>query len=296
MNQYIDQRLRPFVDHYQKNWSKMIPALDNAALTLPHESIGMSPFQLIRGYSPRKSFDWKAPKAPETAQEKLSYEKALSFARMLQDGWETGKRIMGQAQEKQSRDINKSRRIPDFDVGDSVWLSTKHLRLDRPSRKLAEQATGPFEILEKVGYSYRLKLRDDMRIHPVQHARFLRLDPANPLPGQVNPAPEPLNIVGDDEWVVDSIRSVRKLGKKLKYRANWLNVDEDPVYYPASNFKYSPHALKAFHLANPTEPGPPALLDEWLQAFDAGVDDYNDLEGDQEMSKSLRADFFRRGG
>ena len=98
----------------------MIPALDNAALTLPHESIGILPFQLIRGYSPRKSFDWKAPKAPETAQEKLSYEKALSFAKMLQDGWEVGKEVMGRAQEKQSRDINRSKRALDFNIGDLV--------------------------------------------------------------------------------------------------------------------------------------------------------------------------------
>jgi len=64
----------------------MLPALDNAALTLPHESISTSPFFFTKGYSPRKSFDWKAPKKPETAQEKLSHEKVIAFAKILQDG------------------------------------------------------------------------------------------------------------------------------------------------------------------------------------------------------------------
>jgi len=294
MNQYSDQRLRPFVNHYQDNWSKMLPALDNAALTLPHESIGTSPFFLTRGYSPRKSFDWKAPKKPETAQEKLSHEKAIAFAKMLQDGWEVGKKIMAAAQEKQSRDVNKSRRIPDFDVGDYVWLLTKHLKLDRPNRKLAEQATGPFEILQKVGYSYKLKLREGMRIHPVQHARFLRLDPNNPLPGQRNEPPPAINVTGDDEYPVETMRAVKKVGKTLKYRANWLNTDEDPVYYPASDFKYSPHALRDFHLANPTLPGPPALLPEWLKLFENGVDNYDELKGNEEMKKSLKSNFYRQ--
>ena len=36
MNQYIDQRLRPYFNYYQDNWAQMLPAIDNAQLTLPH--------------------------------------------------------------------------------------------------------------------------------------------------------------------------------------------------------------------------------------------------------------------
>jgi hypothetical protein len=53
MNQYIDQRLRPFVNHYQDNWSALIPMMDYAQLTLYHESIRMSPFELLKGFKPR---------------------------------------------------------------------------------------------------------------------------------------------------------------------------------------------------------------------------------------------------
>lgn len=57
MNQYLDQRLRPFVNHYQDNWSDLLPIIDHAQLTLPHDSIRMSPFELNYRYQARTSFD-----------------------------------------------------------------------------------------------------------------------------------------------------------------------------------------------------------------------------------------------
>ena len=44
INRYIDQRLRPFVSHYQDNWSELIPIMDQVQITLPHASIGMTPY------------------------------------------------------------------------------------------------------------------------------------------------------------------------------------------------------------------------------------------------------------
>ena len=67
MNQYLAQRLRPFVNYYQDDWSDLLPMMDYAQLTNWHESIGMSPFELLYGYQPRTSFDWKNPKEPATA-------------------------------------------------------------------------------------------------------------------------------------------------------------------------------------------------------------------------------------
>src|SRR6266536_3361180 len=83
MNQYLDQRLRPFVNYYQDNWSEMLPMMDYAQLTLPHSSIGMAPYELIHGRLPRTSFDWNTPTAT-TVQERLSQEKARQVATRMQ--------------------------------------------------------------------------------------------------------------------------------------------------------------------------------------------------------------------
>jgi hypothetical protein len=85
----------------------------------------------------------------------------------------------------------------------------------------------------------------------VFHASLLRKALDNPLPGQVIQPQPPVNVIGDDEWELSRIRAVRTRWKRLEYRADWLGHDEDPEYYPASNFKYSPHLLREFHIANP---------------------------------------------
>ena len=103
MNQYLDQRLRPFVNHYQDNWSDLLPMMDHAQLTLPHDSIGMSPFELNYGYQARTSFDWDTSKAPATASEKVNRQEAQQYATLLRDTWEVAKAHMEKAQAKQKR-------------------------------------------------------------------------------------------------------------------------------------------------------------------------------------------------
>jgi hypothetical protein len=296
MNQYIDQRLRPYVNHYQDNWANMLPAMDNAQLTLPHESIGISPYQLSHGVPPRKSFDWKEPAKPTSAREELSVREARKFTESLQAAYDFVRSNIERAQLANRRQANKKRREPDFGVGDYVWILTDNIQTDRPSRKLDNQQIGSYKIIAKKGYSYQLDLPPSMGIHKVFHASLLRKAPDNPLPGQVVEPLPPVNVTGDDEWELLRIRAVRIRWKRLEYRADWLGYDEDPTYYPASNFKYSPHLLRAFHLDNPKLPGPPARLLEWIKAYDKGIDNYDYLEDNSAMDTRSRASFFKRGG
>ena len=147
MNQYLAQRLRPFTNYYQNNWSELLPIMDYAQLTLPHESIGMSPYELLYGHSPRTSFDWKNSPEPATAREHLNREEAQSLAKIMHQGWETARTIMEKAQEKASRNANRHRREIDFQVGDDVWVLTKNWKTQRPSKKLDHRMAGPYKIL-----------------------------------------------------------------------------------------------------------------------------------------------------
>ena len=58
---------------------------------------------------------------------------------------------------------------------------------------------GPFEILEQVGHSFRLKLPETMKVHPVFHVEKLRKDLNNPLLRQANPNPPPLDLEDNEE-------------------------------------------------------------------------------------------------
>jgi hypothetical protein len=45
--------------------------------------------------------------------------------------------------------------------------TTKHWKTHRPSRKLADQASGLYRIIERVEHAYRLHLPDSIRVHAV---------------------------------------------------------------------------------------------------------------------------------
>ena len=63
--------------------------------------------------------------------------------------------------------VNKYRREPDFAVGDMVWVMIKNWKTERPSRKLDYQMVGPYAVLEKIGNSYKVKLPDLIKVHPI---------------------------------------------------------------------------------------------------------------------------------
>ena len=135
-NQYLDQRLRPFVNYFQDDWADLLPMMDYAAATLPQESTGFASTQLEMGYLPCTSFNWNQPTGPQTVRKKLSREEARWYAKRLEEAWKVARKNLEKAQESMAKQANKHRREPNFDVEDSVWVTTKNWKTERPSWKL----------------------------------------------------------------------------------------------------------------------------------------------------------------
>ncbi len=96
-----------------------------------------------------------------------------------------------------------------LEVGQKVWLSTRHLPLRQGTRKLSSKWTGPCLIKHKVApEAWRVELPAGWKIHDVFHTSQLK-----PVVGEPRvPAPVLLDDAEDAEYEVKDIvgeRSVR---------------------------------------------------------------------------------------
>ena len=98
-NQWIDQRLRPFVNAFQDNWSTLIHAVDYATAVLPHDSTGLSPFMVELGYQPRMEIDWNQPKDPVLVSEHIqkARQDAQAHIKRVHEVWDWCRTAMAKA-------------------------------------------------------------------------------------------------------------------------------------------------------------------------------------------------------
>ena len=80
---------------------------------------------------------------------------------------------------------------------------------------------GPYKILKKIEYSFKVKLLELMKIHPIFSLDCLQKATDNPLPRQYNDPLLLIQIAKDKEWEVKEILTVKKVHSILKYRVSW---------------------------------------------------------------------------
>jgi hypothetical protein len=73
--------------------------------------------------------------------------------------------------------------------------------------------------MKQVSYSFKLKLLDTIKVHPVFYTEKLCKDLDNPLLRQVNLKPLPLELEdGKMEYKVQKVLTVRLIHSRLKYK------------------------------------------------------------------------------
>ena len=76
LNQYIDQWLCLFMNHFQNNWSDLLSVMNFAQTILPHKFTDMSPYELKLRQISCLHFHWKEwMQTANTVREQLTHEK-----------------------------------------------------------------------------------------------------------------------------------------------------------------------------------------------------------------------------
>ncbi len=57
-NQYLQLRLHPFLNHFQDNWSELLPAIDFTQTVTSHSSTDLTPAMMEMGTQPHISYNW----------------------------------------------------------------------------------------------------------------------------------------------------------------------------------------------------------------------------------------------
>ena len=140
----------------------------------------------------------------------IKSEPAKEFAERMKTIHEEAQAALSKARDDMQRYADFSREIaPEYKVGDKVWLSSKNLNVDRPSRKLMERQLGPFEVVKIVSpNAIKLKLPASFRIHNIINVS--RVQPYKPpVAGQSSVPPEPIDVEGTPEYEVEEILDSR---------------------------------------------------------------------------------------
>ena len=161
MNQELEQYLRLFVEHRQKDWLEWLALAKFAVNNKAHTTTKVLPFIANYGRELRMGGD---------IRKKGKVESATEFVERIKKVHEEAGAALKKTQEKMKRYVDRSRKkTENWKKGDRVLLSTKDLVFkERPARKLMEQYVGLYIIKEVVSSNVvKLRLPSSVRIHPV---------------------------------------------------------------------------------------------------------------------------------
>jgi len=88
---------------------------------------------------------------------------------------------------------------------------------------------GLYKILSKEGNLYKIKLLDLIKVYFIFSLNKLQKAATDPLLGQINPPPLPIQVNSEDEWEIKEVLACKLIRGILKYRISWKGYDPDPT-------------------------------------------------------------------
>ena len=167
MNQELEQYLRFFIEHRQKDWLEWLAAAEFEVNNKVHTATKVLPFTANYGKELRMGGD---------IRRKGKVKSATEFMERMKKVHEEAEAALKKTQEEIKRYVDRSRKKTEkWEKGDRVLLSTKDLVFkERPARKLTERYIGLNAIEEIVSSNaVKLQLPSSMRIHLVVNVSWI---------------------------------------------------------------------------------------------------------------------------
>jgi len=167
MNQELEQYLRFFVDHRQKDWLEWLVSVEFVVNNKVHTATKVLPFMANYGRELRMGGD---------IRKRGKVEKVTEFVERMKKVHEEAGVALKKAQKDMKRQVDRGRKkTKDWKKRDKVLLSTKDLVFkERPARKLVNWYVSPYKIEEVVSTNaVKLQLPTSMRIHLVVNVSWI---------------------------------------------------------------------------------------------------------------------------
>ena len=246
-NRTLEEMLRSYVLYAQDNWDQILPFVEFAYNNSINDTTTHSPFFLNYGKHPR------TPMSLLAEDNSSPMEEVEKFLRRMHDSKAAAQQAIAKAKANQKKYADKKRRELTFRVGDMVLLSTENFTLPadiQRKRKLSARYAGPFEVIEVISkVAYKLKLPEDLAIHPVFHVSLLK--PYNATDDHGVPeyglVPEILPD-GTTEYVVESILDSRMHRRQKQYLVKWKGLPlHESTWEPLKHLKNAVDAIADYH-------------------------------------------------
>ncbi|CDJ67180.1 hypothetical protein ENH_00031850 [Eimeria necatrix] len=169
--------LRTYIQSDEREWERLLPALELAYNTTSHSSTELFPFEVMIGENPLTAADLDIVGA-------LAPTLTPPMTKLFRQLCDRAQSHFLKAKSQQKYYADTKRRAVEYAVGDKVWLSSKHLPPFNSCPKFEPRYRGPFEVIERIGtVAYRLALPPTYDCHDVFHALPLWLPRQPMLPG-----------------------------------------------------------------------------------------------------------------
>lgn len=257
VNQTLEQYLRVFCNHRQDDWAKLLTTAEFTYNNIANESTLLSPFFVEYRYHPRM--------APNVKGELTAPSLDNIFANRA-EAREMAMSSLTLAAERFKWYADRKNQEAPFKIGNLVMLKGQDLRI-RHTTKLAAKNYGPYEIINQPGpVNYKLKLPHSVKIHPVFHASKLILYHKDTIRNQNPSKPDPIQVEGQDKFIVEKIINSRLFRRRVQYLVKWEGYSEsENTWEPVQHLMHCWELVEKFHLENPTAVKAKSSLDSMLQ-------------------------------